>query len=513
VQPGQTTRISLIIAVVACVILGVFGCGKNEDEGAAAEEIVFGMGSIPSTGNPFAFLAPPNLFLYHAVFDGLTQLDSDQKVVPALAESWERRSETEWVFTLRKGVKFQDDEALDAEAVKFTFDHLLDNPEEPASRQVATVKDVSVLDQRRVRIETKEPDPLLLKRLSAVFIVAPDAFRSGKESFATKPVGTGNFRVAQFAEGRQVTLEAWDESWQDPPRIKTVTFRQIPDPATRLQALRSGQIDVAQGVSPDDIDSLESAGFTVKVVPRAQVQQATFETTSTSGPWEDTRVRQAMNYAVDKEAIVRDVLGGTAKLANGQIVGSDAFGYSPDVKGYPYDPKKAKELLKQAGYGDGFEITMQATVGNFPNDKQAYEAVVGYLQDVGIRARLEIVSLSEWLDLFYAGPRKPLFVQGLQYFPELDSAKALNYYRCDQPEAQRHFCNDKLDALLDEADSEFNQDARRESLQQANALFREEAPVIFLWQLGDTWGMREGVNGWVARPDAVLPLSTLRVES
>lgn len=502
----------LLSGLAVTVVLAAIAASAGQARPTAAKApgtLTFGMGGIPSTGDPFAFLAPPGLFLYHAVFDGLTQLDTHQRVVGALATSWQQVGSNKWVFTLRKGVTFQNGEPFDAAAVKFTYDYLLKNPTKPAALEAAAVASVQAASKYTVVITTKQPDALLPRQAAAVFIVPPQAYQSEGTGFATKPVGTGNFKVTEFVPNDHITLQA-TPSWRGAPKTSTIVFRRIPDPATRIQALRSGQIDIAQGVSPDDTLGLESAGFKVLNIPRAQVQQITFETTTAAGPWQNKLVRQAMNYAVDRATIVKLLLGGTTKAAAGQIVGPDAFGFNPQLKPYPYDPQKAKQLLAQAGYQDGFKVTMQATVGNFPNDKQAYEAVASYLGRVGIDVNFQVITLSDWLARFYAGPRGPLWVEGLQYLPEIDSSKALDWYRCSQPAATRHFCDPRLDRTLNRAAATLSEKTRKTLLQQANAIFRDDAPAIMLWQLTDSWALRDSITGWVARPDAVLPLDTLK---
>ena len=500
-------------AALAALILAT-ACGGSQTAAPAPSgkphgSVTFGLGGIPTDLGPYAAVAPPGLYVYKAVYDGLVTLDEKANVVPALATSWKADSPTSWTFNLRQNVVFQNGEALDADGVAADFKYLLGHASLPAAAQAVTVASVKAVDAKTVQVVTKDPDPLLTRRLTAVPIPAPKAYAADPASFATKAIGTGAFQLTDFTVHQSLTLKAWDKSWRPAPKLAQVTFKEIPDAATRVQALKAGQIDVAQGVSPDDISGLKAASFQIEIVPRAQIQQVTFETVSQGGPLANQDVRLAMNYAVDTQKIVSTILQGTTKPASGQIVGSDGFGFNPAIKPYGFDPAKAKTLLAKAGFPNGFSTTAEITVGNFPNDKQAYEAVANYLDQVGIKVTLKVVTLAEFLKAFRGGPRDPLFVEGLQYLPEIDASKAFSWYSCAQPQAARRFCDQQLEDLLVKANTELNESKRKDLLLQAGVRFHDLAPAIPLWQLTDIWGVRKGLSGWVIRSDAELPLGTL----
>ena len=503
------------VGALAGVLLLGAACASGQTTstasgGAPHGSLTFGLGGIPTDIGPFAAVAPPGLYIYKGVYDNLVVLDDKANVVPGAAASWKSTSPTVWTFTLRGDVAYQNGETLDAAGVVSDLQYLIAHPALPAAAQVSTVAAVKAVDTKTVEIDTKAPDPLLARHLSAVPLPAPKAFAADPASFATKAIGSGPYQVTDYTAHQSLTLKAWTKGWHPAPRLETIVFKEIPDVATRIQALKAGQIDIAQGVSPDDMSSLKTGGFQIEIVPRAQVQQVTFETVYQGGPLANKDVRTAMNYAVDTQTIVNTILQGTTKPAAGQIVGPDGFGYNANVKAYGYDPAKAKQLLAQAGYPNGFSTTAEITVGNFPNDKQAYEAVANYLSQVGIRVTLHTVTLAEFLKVFRPGPRDPLFVEGLQYLPEMDASKAMVWYRCDEPQGTKRFCDQKLDDVLKQADTELDEGKRKQLLQQAGQIFHDDAPAIPLWQLTDIWAVKKGVKGWVNRSDAVLPLTTLQ---
>lgn len=502
------------LAALVLPILLVAACGGSSSPTAQAAgkphgSVTFGLGGIPTDLGPYAAVAPPGLYVYKGVYDSLVALDEKAAVIPALATSWKSDSPTSWTFSIRQNVQFQNGEALDADGVAGDLKYLLAHPSLAAAAQVVTIASATAVDSKTLQVVTKAPDPLLTRRLTAVPIPAPKAYLADPASFATRAIGTGAFQLTDYSVHQSLTLKAWDRSWRPQPKLAQVTMKEIPDAATRIQALKAGQIDIAQGVSPDDISGLKSGGFQIQVVPRAQIQQVTFETVNQGGPLANQDVRLAMNYAVDTQKIVSTILQGTTRPAQGQIVGADGFGFNPAIKAYGYDPAKAKALLAKAGFPNGFATTAEITVGNFPNDKQAYEAVANYLDQVGIKVTLKVVTLAEFLKAFRGGPRDPLFVEGLQYLPEIDLSKALSWYSCSQPQAAKRFCDQQLEDLLTRSNTELNEGKRKDLLLQASARFHDLAPAIPLWQLTDIWAVKKGLSGWVSRSDAELPLATL----
>jgi peptide/nickel transport system substrate-binding protein len=476
---------------------------------AVASSLVLGLGNIPGTGDPHKFVAPPSAWLNYLVFDGLLTFDDQYKTQPALAVSYTNINPTTWEFKLRPDVKFQNGDTFSASDVKFSFDRVLNSGGKlPQQQRVSTIKQVDVVDPLTVRIQTTQPDPLFLKRVASQYIIPEKYFTAqGEDGFGKAPIGTGPYKVTELTPDQQLTLEAFPDSWRGAPKISKVIWKVLRDPAARVNALKTGEIDIAQAVPPDQVAGLKQAGIDVLPIPRAQVQTVAFYTTLADSPLAKKEVRQALNYAVDKQAIVGSLLPGFGKPADGQLVGPDGFGYNPSLKPYPYDVNKAKQLLAAAGYPNGFSVTMEATVGNFPNDKQLYEAVVAYLGEAGVKVDFQVIELSVWLKQFYSiKDQSPLFVQGLQYLPFMDADVPLGWYSCSQPEGTRRFCNDAFDAKLTASRSEMDPQKRRTELQDASAILNDEAPALFLYQLSDLWATSSKVSGLAARADAVLTL-------
>ncbi len=471
--------------------------------------LTVGLGNIPGTGDPHKFVAPPSAWLNYLVFDSLLEFDDNYQPQPALAVSYKNVEPTVWEFKLRPGVKFQNGDALTAADVKFSFDRVLTSQGKlPQQARVMTITKVEAVDDQTVRFTTDKPDPLFLKRIGSHYIIPQKYFQTQTEDgFGKAPIGSGPFKVTELTPDNQVVFDAFAGSWRGAPKMAKVVWKVIREPATRVNALKTGEIDIAQAIPPDQVAGLKSAGVQVLPVARAQVQTVAFNTAQKDSPLANKQVRQALNYAVDKQALVDSLLTGFGSPANGQIVGPDGFGYNPDLKPYPYDAAKAKQMLVDAGYPNGFSMKMQATVGNFPNDKQLYEAVASYLSAAGVKVDFSVIELSVWLKEFYSLPdQSPMFVQGLQYLPFMDADLSLGWYSCSQPEASRRFCNTAFEDKLTASRAEMDPQKRLKLLQDANAIMRDEAPALYLYQLSDLWGMSSKVSGLASRADAVLTL-------
>ena len=330
---------------------------------AAPEEasaISVGMGNLPPSAVPWTGAGSPGQYVWSQVFDALTYIAPDGSVAPGLATEWEAVDETTWEFTLRDGVTFHNGDPFNADAVVGTFDIILS--EDGRATYSANVNNYAFItaweavDDMTVRITTETPQVLTPNALSIAYIVPPAYFNEqGAEGFATAPVGTGPYMSVAWSD-QEVQLEAWDGSWRGTPSVAEVTFLNLNDSAARIQALQSGQIDIAQSVSPDQIPQLESDGFELFSGTRGSVMSLAL-ITNAGGPLESQQVRQALNYAVDTQTIVDELLAGLVDPGQWPVEGVNGAGQDP----YPYDPELAAELLADAGYPDGFEMVASSS--------------------------------------------------------------------------------------------------------------------------------------------------------
>src|SRR6266850_7923828 len=293
--------------------------------------------------------------------------DESTQIVPGLAESWTvSKDGLQYVFKLRKSVTFHDGTPLNAEAVKFSIERQI-NPEHPAAKIgkypfanyfFGNVKAVEVLDSLTVEFVLKEPRASFLAVLTAgaASIVSPTAVRKHGADYPSNPVGTGPFKFVSWERGQKVVLEKNASYWRSPVKIERVIYRPIVEDQARLTELLTGALDLIVSPPPDYVAQLESSG---KVTMLKQVGAHVWYLgiNNQKKPFDDKRVRQALNYAVNKDAIVRDVLKGTGSLSRGPVL-PNTWGADTALKAYPYDPERARKLLAEAGYPSGFSTTL-----------------------------------------------------------------------------------------------------------------------------------------------------------
>ena len=463
---------------------------------AQAADLRVGVWDLPpGQGNPFTGRSVPSVFVWDAVFDPLVRIGEDGAAVPVLAESWEVVDDTTWRFALKDGIRFSNGAPLTADAVVTTIEYLMTDEGRASSvgGEVRGIVGVTKVDDRTVEIATNGPDPVLPNRLALVFIVEPGAWTElGPDGFAETPVGTGSFKVEGWG-ANDVTLVANPTSWRV-PELDGLTVIELPERPARLQALLSGQIDVGFGFSPDNIAQLESNGMVVAASPAPQVMSLAFATEAhPDSPFNDVRVRRAANLAVNREIIAEVLLGGLGAPA-GQAGTPAAFGYDPEIPPYPFDPDRARALLAEAGYPDGFEATAHVVVGSFPADSEIYQQAVIDLADVGIDVDLQQIRFPEWLQYFLANSWPgEMFGSSWNASPYMDSIRPYTYMTCMK--RTPHFCDEAMNPAIEATFAEFDPAEREQRLHELHALTNEILPALWLVEQVDVTAMAPSVSG------------------
>ncbi len=507
-------RSTLFMAMSITVVLLAFlatGCVAAQPTPTPETKIVIAYGIAPETMDPQLHSNTVTESVLRNIFETLIVRDADMKTLkPGLAESWEFLNPTTLQLKLRKGVKFHNGEPFNAEAVKFSLDRARD-PEKKARLRflVAPIKEVQIVDEYTVNLITEKPDPLLLGRLTgyASNIVPPKYVQEkGDEYIASHPVGTGPYKFVSWVKDGDLTLEANPDYWGPAPRIKKVIIRPIPEDSTRVAALKTGEADIIVNVPPAEIEGINQSGKArVVTVPSGRIMHIMLD--DLDGPTADKRVRQALNYAVDVESIINNILGGYGTRIAVTLTPLD-FGYDPDLQPYPYDPEKARQLLTEAGYPDGFEITFDAPKGRYPKDAEVAQAIAGQLEKVGIKAKVitnewalfnskcksrEIGDMSLWgwgtLNFDASGRLRPLFGTAKGY--------------PDKVTCRQTYSNPDLDALLKEAAETTDEAKRLDLYKQAQHIVYEDAPNVFLYELEDIYGVSSRVE-WTPRSDEMV---------
>jgi peptide/nickel transport system substrate-binding protein len=455
---------------------------------APKDTIVFAVRELPPTlGNPFGANGTPSSYVWMAMFDGLVKLNPEGALAPALATAWEAVSPTEWKFTLRSGVLFSNGEPFDAEAAAATINWLT-TPEGRRTVIGNELRDVTAAAAQpdgTLVVRTSVPDAILPNRLVAAFIVAPKAWAAlGPEGFARNPAGTGPFKVDSWSPSK-IELSAFPGSWRA-PKVARLEVLALKENSSRFQALVTGTSNITQ-IDIEDVDRIDTRQFYTLTSPSTQVMTYSFVTAGKTGPLTDVRVRQALNYAVDKQALADVLLRGLAKVAS-QPAASSAYGYNPAVEPYAYDPAKARALLAEAGVGKDFALKVDVVVGSVPADGAIYQTVADFLRQVGVEVELNQMPFPAWLRNYLSGNFDGnAFGLSLNSLPYGDSARSLEIASCLR--SNPFFCDETLTAKIEASNRELDAAKRLALLQELNAAYRDAAPVLYLVEQFDLFGV------------------------
>lgn len=428
------------LVVPLVVLLIATACDNSSDDTAATtttttattdpidQSITLGFASVLKNYDPISTTSLTDYVFLRLVYDTLVSVDSG-KPEPWAAESWEAIDPKHWRFKIRPGITFSNGEPLDAKAVQFTFRRALDSPATPWRVRIEALERMEIIDDLTIDFILSAPVGNWPTRLSVVWIVPPE-YTGDSDVLVTAPVGSGPFVLDSYTPRDSIVLKGNSDYWGNVPELETVTIRAIPEMSTRVAAVLSGEIDVAHRILPDFIGQLESAGIDVVSVPSGQSAGIFFQSTK-PGPLQDIRVRQAIDYAIDKEALFEGITNGLGRYLDGQIVGPDSIGNSPNVHARPYDPEKARELLAEAGYADGVTIAFDYPVSRYFQDKDMAEAISAYLEQVGITVDQNPMEAGAWLDRLYTGDWGPINYWSIQDAPAYDISWTMEIFKTD----------------------------------------------------------------------------------
>ena len=313
---------------------------------SAKDKLTIDLPNDAATLDPHLQWDTDSYSVYRNIFDNLVTRDQSGKVVPQIGTAWKYVDDKTLDFEIRQGVTFHDGSKLTADDVAYSVNRIIDPKlKSPQFSQFSQIIKAEVVGPNKVRITTKSPYPALLAQLVKLSIV-PKAYaeKVGEQGFNAKPIGSGPYKLVSHQKGVRTELEADEDYWGGKPPFQHVTFRAVPDVSTRIADLRTGQADLVRDVPPDQAISLKSEpGIKILAVPTERVGYMYIN--AESGPTKDVRVRQAIAYSIDKQGLIDALLQGYGKSVD--IIGAPpVFGYTTDVKGYDYDPAKAKALVK-----------------------------------------------------------------------------------------------------------------------------------------------------------------------
>jgi peptide/nickel transport system substrate-binding protein len=535
---AATAAVTVAEAAVAAVTRLLRGLGLAASlaafgAGAFAQDLRIGTSSEPSAMDPHFHNTTPNKAVARIIFEPLVFQDERQQLQPGLAESWRAINDVTWEFTLRKGVTFHDGSPFTADDVVFTFARAPDVPRSPSSfAGFIAGKTVEKLDDHTLLIRTATPQPLTPVDLSTFGIVsvraAKDAatqdFNSGKAA-----IGTGPYRLLSFTPGEAVRLERFDGHWREKPHWRSVTLRPIRSDPARVATLLAGGVDVIEQPPTSDLKGLRANG---RVTVVSSVSNRVFYLAmdqfreespfirgkageSIRNPFLDRRVRQAVSKAINRQALVERIADGEGQPA-GQYMHESFYGTDPKLRPEAFDPSGARTLLADAGYPNGFRLTIHGPNGRYPNDTKIVEAVAQMLTRVGVETSVETLPPANFFSRGSTGgpgqtPEFSMIMAGWgaaggensdplkNLIASFDRLKGLGSSN------RGRYANKLFDDRLARALATLDDGARASALAEATAAAVWDAAVIPLYFPLNSWTLRAGLTMTARSDEFTLP--------
>jgi peptide/nickel transport system substrate-binding protein len=500
-------RLCSLVAAVLLVVPGLAGA-------APKGKIVIAQGVDPTTLDTQNQQETPASVVASHLFDTLVERDQNLKIVPALAEELPKLvAPTTWEVKLRRGVKFHNGEEFNAESVKWSLERVKTGLR--ASSNFRPIEKVDIVDPYTVRVQTSKPWPTFttIMTFRQASMYPPKAYAGKDSAFISKnPIGTGPYKLVRWSKDEEIVLEANDQYWRGAPRIKTVVFRPIPDDAVRVAALQNGEVDVAVNIPPHLATIIANhPKIFLSTAPSIRTLQLMFVTHEYDaqhkpvGPYKgvtaDKRVRQAIAYALDVDEIIKGVLDGKA-MRTATLLTPLHFGYDPTLKPIKQDLGKVKQLLTEAGFPGGLELTLNSPQGRYVRDKEVAEAVTGQLNKAGIKTQLKTYEFVSYLNnLVYVHKPGPVWLIGWGT-PTVDAETVYGpLFRTGSNLGNYH--NPDFDGMVDQAQTQMDEKQRLATYHRINKLWIDDMPAVPLYQQLDLYGANKRLN-WKARSDELI---------
>jgi peptide/nickel transport system substrate-binding protein len=485
------------IAVILLVIMCSFPVSSY------AQKVTIALGSEPTTLDPQIREDGGERAVNDNIYETLMARTPKGELVPGLAEGTPQLVDSQtWEVKLRSGIKFHNGEPFNADSVVFSIKRIIDpkfNSEQISFFE--TIKDANKVNDLTVRIITNGPDPILLSRLYWMKMVPSGHTNDPK--FAETPVGTGPYKFVQWKRGQYIALERNEDYWGEKPPIDKVNYRFVEEPGTRLAGIMAGEFDIITNLLPEFTNQVPQAIHILGLEHPIVILNAD------GGPTKDVRVRKALNYAVDKAALAEGLFEGYAQIAQGQLLSPSFFGFNKDLGPYPYDPKKAKALLKEAG-AEGATVELIGTAGRWLKDREVVEAVAAYWEAVGIKAKVRIFEFNEYLNRLFDRKTRGDAIFVVSSNELLDADKSFSaYYRAGGIGSSNS--DKELAALIDNARTETDFNKRASMYHKAVTHTYDNAYFVWLLNIEDIYGVSDSVN-WSGRVDAKILISEMKMK-
>lgn len=504
---------------------------EDADDAADApvegDPVVVAQLAEPASLDPHAVTAVNDFRINVNIYDGLVRYeDGSLDVEPALASDWDVSDDgTLYTFTLREDVTFHDGTPFNADAVVFNFERMLDEnhpfadtgPFPLAEQFFGEIEEVRAVDEFTVEMELGAPSAVFLGNLAypTGLLISPAAVEEFGEDVGRNPAGTGPYSFVEWLGNERVTLEANADYWDGAPAVPGLVFRPVPESQTRVTELLAGNADIIVEVPPDDIAALDEDPD-VQIVQEAGPHTWFLILNLAEEPFDDPLVRQAVNHAIDREALVTDILSGTAAVTNTPIAAAFGEVHNADVEGYDYDPERARELLAEAGYEDGLDITFYVTEGGsgMLQPIPMAEFMQANLADVGINVDIETYEWNAYLDEVNAGIEGKAAMAQMAWMTSDPITLPDLTLRSDQwPDDggfnSGYYANPEVDELIEAAKREADEATRIELLREMQEIVVADAPWVTVASATETAATQADIEGFELHPSTLLRLGGL----
>lgn len=495
---GRSLAVRLAGAGVASTVLLAAGCGGGSGDatsGRQTGDLVVAVSTEPSTLDPQLVNDRSSRVVTDNVFETLLVRDQTSKITPKLADSYERVDDTTWRFHLHQGVTFHDGTAFNADAVVYSITRIIDeNFDTQRTSYTQGISGAKKIDDQTVDILTDGKNPVLPAEMTSIPIVAEKT--ASQQTFGQDVVvGTGPYKFSAWKHGQEIELVRNDGYWGTKPTIPAFTVRVVPDSQTALAALQAGEVDLVLDLLPEQ----------AKLAPKVEEIQASDFSYIAFNTYKkelaDPRVRQAMNYAIDKDSLAKTIYEGHATPNQAQNLAKGMLGFNDAITAFPYDPDKAKSLLAEAGYASGFDIELHVPIGRYSKGEETVDFVAAQLTAVGIRAK---VVKHDWNDYRTLGRVKGTetgafdLKYGWNSNEWFDAARISAHLTCKG--ASSKYCDPEVDKLIAAGMDTFDEAQRQSDYAQMWSQLHANPYSIYLLQQNYIYGTSARLR-WQPRPD------------
>jgi len=499
--------------IVGLATVALLGCIGN------AKTLKIGLASGAQSMDPYFVNDASTTSILTNIFDTLVTFDKDMKLYANLATSWSNPEPTVWIMNLRKNVQFHNGSKFNADDVIFTFNRMRDWKGSGFKSKLVAFKSIEKVDEYTVKFITKKPYPVFLRKLTYMRILDKETLKDKSNQWiGLNPIGTGAYKLDSWIKGSKITLSVNDKYWQGKGAFNKVIFRPLTNNATRVAAILSGEVDIVNNVPANDVNRIKSSDKLKSIVQPGirmmflQMDQDRdnspyIKTHNGKNPFKDVRVRKALYYGINEDAIIKYVMKDFAAPA-AQFAPKTVFGYDPSIKRASFNPVKAKALLVEAGYPNGFEVVLDSPNDRYVNDAQIAQAIASSLAKLDIKVTVNAIPKASFFpktskldtSFFFMGWGSG-DADNSSFF---DAIVHTNDNKSNGRWNRGRFSNEKVDKLIDLSNSLMNPEERLKVMQEVQRIALVENQIVIpLHYQVDIYAAGKNID-YKPRPDGYI---------